>query len=107
MAEYILSKSAKADLKNIYRFGYKRFGELQAERYYDGLIACFGKIAKNPLQFQRVPEVGSGYHRCVYISESIYYRLVNNRVEIMAIIGKQDTTTRLQHYITGFTTTNP
>jgi len=96
MADYILSESAKADLKNIYRFGYVRFGEQQAERYYDGLISCFDEIAKNPLQFQQVPEVGKGYHRCVYISESIYYRIVNNQLEIMAIIGRQDASTRLQ-----------
>lgn len=95
MVDFILSESAKTDLKNIYRFGYKNFGEQQAEKYYDGLIACFAEIAKNPLQFQQVPEVGRGYHRCVNISESIYYRMVNNRVEIMAIIGKQDTSTRL------------
>ena len=61
MLNYVLSKSAKADLKNIYRFGYDRFGEQQADRYYDGLIACFREIAKNPLQFPLVPEVGTGY----------------------------------------------
>jgi toxin ParE1/3/4 len=94
MADYILAEAAKADLKNIYRFGFERFGEQQAERYYDGLIACFAEIAKSPLQFQQIPQVGSGYHRCVCISESIYYRVVNNRVEIMAIIGRQDTSTR-------------
>lgn len=95
MADYILSESAKADLKNIYRFGFERFGEQQAEKYFDGLIACFDEIATSPLQFQQVPEVGNGYHRCAYISESIYYRVVNNRVEIIAIIGRQDTSARL------------
>ncbi len=52
MTDYFLSESAKADLKSIYRFGVERFGEQQAERYFDGLIASFSEIAKNPLQFQ-------------------------------------------------------
>ena len=94
MVDYLLSEAAKVDLKNIYRFGYQRFGEQQAEQYFNGLIACFEEIAKSPLQFQRVPELGD-YHRCVYISESIYYRIVNERIEIMAIIGRQDAMTRL------------
>lgn len=95
MADYFVSEAARADLKNIYRFGYERFGEQQAERYYDGLIVCFEEIAKNPLLYQRVPEYGVGYHRCVYISESIYFRVVGFRVEIMAVIGRQDTLTWL------------
>ncbi len=95
MLDYILSEAARTDLKNIYRFGYERFGEQQAERYYAGLIACFEEIAKSPLLYQSVPKYGVDYHRCDYISESIYFRVVRNRVEIMAIIGKQDTSTRL------------
>lgn len=94
MDDYILSEAAKRDLKNIYRFGYHKFGEQQAEKYFNGLIACFEEISKNPLQFQRIPELGD-YHRCVYISESIYYRIVDERVEIMAIIESQHAMTRL------------
>ncbi|MBL4585440.1 MAG: type II toxin-antitoxin system RelE/ParE family toxin [Flavobacteriales bacterium] len=95
MVDYILSEAAREDLKNIYRYGYERFGERQAEHYYDGLIGCFAKIAKSPFQFQKVPEVGNDYRRFVYISESIYYRVKNNRLEIMAIIGRQDISNRL------------
>jgi toxin ParE1/3/4 len=94
MGSYILSESAKVDLKNIYRFGYQQFGEQQADKYFNGLIGCIEDIAKNPLQFQCVPELGT-YRRCIYISESIYYRIVNERVEIMAIIGRQDAKMRL------------
>ena len=94
MADYTLSESAREDLKNIYRFGFEHFGEQQAESYFNGLIACFDEIVKNPLQFQRIPEVGVDYRRCVYISDSIYFRVKNKKIEIMAIIGRQDTITR-------------
>lgn len=92
--KYVLSNAAKTDLKNIYKFGYERFGEQQADRYFDGLLACFEEITKDPLIFPQLPELGN-YRRCVYISESMYYRVAKNRVEIMAIIGRQDTSTRL------------
>lgn len=95
MAEYFLSGSAKSDLKNIYRFGFERFGEQQADRYFTGLIACFEEIAEHPLMYQHVPEFGNDYRRCVYISDTIYYRIVGDRVEIMAIIGRQDFPARL------------
>lgn len=90
MNKYLVSEAAKVDLKNIYKYGFIKFGEQQAERYFDGLILSFEKIAKHPYSYQETPELGDKYRRFVYFSDSIYYRVKSEHVEIMAIIGRQE-----------------
>ncbi|TXC78350.1 type II toxin-antitoxin system RelE/ParE family toxin [Luteibaculum oceani] len=90
MAEYKLSNEAKEDLIRIYQYGCVRFGELQAEKYFNQFFEYFELIADNPNSFEAVDHIKAGYRRCVCGSDSIFYRLNHNTVEIMAIIGKQD-----------------
>jgi toxin ParE1/3/4 len=42
MGNYKLTEDAKEDLRRIYRYGVKEFGEAQADLYYDGLFSHFG-----------------------------------------------------------------
>ena len=90
MANYKLSAIAKADLIRIYRYGYRTFGPNQANRYYDALFDEFDRIALSPFSFEAVDYIRPGYRRCVYQSDTIYFRVVDNKVEIMTIIGMQD-----------------
>lgn len=90
MAEYKLSNEAKEDLIGIYQYGVLCFGESQAEKYFNQFFDYFSIIASNPHSFESVEYIRSGYRRCVCGSHSIFYRLKEERVEIMAIIGKQD-----------------
>ncbi|WP_404406222.1 type II toxin-antitoxin system RelE/ParE family toxin [Pelagibacterium halotolerans] len=91
MAIYRLSAHAKEDLRRIYMHGLCEFGEAQADKYYNALFDAFEHIARQPLMHQAVDEIRAGYRRAICGSESIYYRVVGDRVEIMAIIGRQDT----------------
>ena len=90
MARYKLSTVAKEDLIRIYRYGYRTFGSNQANRYYDALFESFDRIASNPFSFEAVDYIRPGYRRCVYQSDTIYFRVVDNEFEIMTIIGTQD-----------------
>lgn len=90
MRRYKLSKSAQNDLENIYRFGYLRFGQKQADKYYLGLVKSFESIVANPLLYMRVDHIKPGYRKCVFVSERIYFRFENDMVIISAIIGRQD-----------------
>ena len=47
-------------------------------------------LAEKTFYFESVDYIKAGYMRCVSGSDSIYYKVNNNIVEIMAIIGKQD-----------------
>jgi len=90
MSNYKLSNAAKEDLIKIHQYGITRFGMKQADKYFDSFFDYFEKIAKNPFLFESVDHIRAGYRRCPCSSQTIYFRLINDSVEIMAIIGSQD-----------------
>ncbi len=90
MANYRLSEEAKEDLIRIYQWGQKRFGVIQAETYFNNSFGCFEVIAQRPFSFESVDHIKAGNRRCVCGSDSIYFRLNQQTVEIMAIVGRQD-----------------
>jgi toxin ParE1/3/4 len=90
MTQYKLSNVAKEDLIRIYHYGVHRFGVKQADEYFDKIFHCFLLIEVNPYAFEAVDFIKPGYRRCVCGIDSIYYRINNDCVEIMTIIGRQD-----------------
>ncbi len=90
MSNYRLSYVAKEDLIQIHQFGVKRFGVTQADKYFETFFEYLDLIAKQPFTFESVDFIKPGYRRCVCSSDSIYYRVENDIVEIMTIIGRQD-----------------
>ena len=90
MIKYKLSNVAKEDLIRIHHYGVKKFGMTQADKYYDSFFEYFNIISEQPFSFESVDYIKSGYRRCVCGSDSIYYRVNNDILEIMAKIGKQD-----------------
>jgi toxin ParE1/3/4 len=90
MAKYRLSNEAKKDLIRIHHYGVERFGITQADLYFNSFFDCFEIIAKQPFSFESVDYIKKGYRRCVCGSDSVFYKINNDIVEIMAIIGRQD-----------------
>jgi toxin ParE1/3/4 len=90
MAKYKLSAEAREDLIRIHQYGVEKFGMTQADKYFDSFFEYFEIIAESPFSFQSVDFIKKGYRRCVCGVDSIYYRINNNTVEIMAIIGRQE-----------------
>ena len=90
MADYRLSNQAKEDLIRIHQYGMKKFGETQADKYIDSLFEYFDIIADRPFSFEAVDYIKTGYRRCVCGPDSIFYRINEGAVEIMATIGRQN-----------------
>ena len=90
MADYRLSNAAKEDLIRIHHFGVRKFGIAQADKYFDTFFDYFEIIAERPFAFESVDYIKEGYRRCACGSDTIYYRINDNIVEIMAIVGMQD-----------------
>ena len=95
MADYRLSNEAKEDLIRIHHYGVRKFGNVQADKYFDSFFEYFDIIAQRPYSFESVDFIKDGYRRCVCGSDSIFYKINNNIVEIMAIIGRQDLNNKL------------
>ena len=90
MAKYRLSNEVKKDLIRIHHYGVERFGMTQADLYFNSFFDCFEIIAKQSFSFESVDYIKKGYRRCVCGSDSVFYKINNDIVEIMAIIGRQD-----------------
>ena len=83
MTKYRLSNAAKEDLIRIHHFGVKKFGITQADKYFNSFFEYFDIIAQSPLAFESVDYIKKGYRRCPCGSDSIYYRVNDNIVEIL------------------------
>jgi toxin ParE1/3/4 len=95
MAKYRLSNEAKEDLIQIHHYGVEKFGMSQADKYFDTFFEYFDIISQRPFSFESVDYIKKGYRRCVCGSDSIYFKINNSIVEIIAIIGRQDLTNLL------------
>jgi toxin ParE1/3/4 len=91
MANYRLSPNAQDDLERIWLYGLEHWGVAEADRYIEALFERFSELAEQPLLYPAVDEIREGYRRSVCGSDSIYYRIAHDAVEIMAILGQQDT----------------
>ncbi len=90
MADYKLSNAAKDNLIRIYYYGVEKFGITQADKYFDSFFKYFDIISQQPYAFERIDYIKKGYRRCACGPDSIYYKIENHTVEIMAIVGSQD-----------------
>ncbi|UOY07695.1 type II toxin-antitoxin system RelE/ParE family toxin [Muricauda sp. SCSIO 64092] len=90
MANYRLSNEAKNDLIRIHHYGIEKFGLLQADSYFATFFEYFEIIAQRPFSFESIDHIKKGYRRCVCGSDSIFFRVNGDMIEIMAIIGRQD-----------------
>jgi len=90
MENYKLSENAKSDLKRIYRRGIVEHGENQADKYYNTFFNRFEQIAEQPYLYQEVAHIRAGYRHSVCGADTIYYRICDDMVEIMNVLGQQD-----------------
>ena len=95
MANFRLTNTAKEDLIRIHQYGVRKFGIRQADKYFNDFFESFELISNQPYSFESVNYIKEGYRRCVTGSDSIYYRIENETVEIMTIIGRQDLNEKL------------
>lgn len=91
MGSYRLSEEAESDLYRIWLYGLEWWGLERADQYINEFFTRFNELAENPLQYPELNDIRHGYRRSVCGTDSIYYRVENATVEVMAIIGKQDT----------------
>lgn len=95
MTKYRLSNEAKNDLIRIHHYGVNAFGMVQADKYFESFFKYFEIIAQSPFSFESVDYIKKDYRRCVCGVDSIYFKVNEDVVEIMAIVGRQDLNEKL------------
>jgi len=89
MAKYRVAPNAEADLTRLWFYGLEHWGMGAADAYYTAFFDHFEQLAEQPLLYP-ASDIREGYRRSVCGSDSVYYRIDGETVEIMAIIGQQD-----------------
>ena len=92
MPKYRLTRKAENDLLNIASYGIEQFGVELSRQYYNKLKQRFDKLAEQPELYPLVEHVRKGYRRSVCGVHSIYYRIDQESVEIVRVLGRQDPT---------------
>ena len=95
MAKYKLTNEAKNDLIRIHHYGVEKFGMTQADKYFESFFEYFYIIAERPFSFESVDYIKKGYRRCVCGVDSVFFKVNEDIVEIMAIVGRQDLNDKL------------
>ena len=81
-----LSKRADTDLKKIYKYTYKTFGEKQADKYSESLEQCFMLLANTPTLGRRCDSIKPGLFRHEHQSHTIFYRIKSNHIFIVRLL---------------------
>ncbi len=90
MPKYRLTQKAEHDLLNIALYGIEQFGVERSRRYHNKLKERFDKLAEQPELYPLVEHVRKGYRRSVCGVHSIYFRIDEDCVEIVRVLGRQD-----------------
>jgi len=80
--EIRLTKRATADIKHIYKYTTKEFGDLQAELYLGGLDYTFDLLTDQPRMGKSISNSRFRYH---YKEHYIFYSLEEEIITILQI----------------------
>ena len=86
MFDIHLQVKAKADLKKIWQYSYKEYGEPQADKYYDELIVGMNVLKDNPKIGVVCNYVREGYRQYKINRHFVFYKLTKNRVHIIRVL---------------------
>jgi len=95
MGNYKLSAEAQEDLIRIHQFGVRKFGEQKADQYFFAFYERFDQLLEQPFMYPAADDIRRGYRMSVCGVDSIYFCVNGDNIEIMAILGRQDTIDRL------------
>jgi toxin ParE1/3/4 len=92
---YRITEVAAADLAALADHSIERFGVAQARRYGDALFDVFDMLVAFPMIGTDQGQIEPGLRRFVHASHAIYYRLAEDEIVIVSLLGPgQDPLTR-------------
>jgi len=89
--QLVISPAAKSDLKNIFQFGLRNWGQSQSESYLENLKDHVWNLTEQPLIGIERPELLDNIRSSPVESHMLFYRVLSKQIEIVRILhGKQD-----------------
>ena len=84
--EYRLAPKAIEDMEGIWLYSFKRWGEDQAGRYTDGLIAGFEFLVQNPEAGMACDHIRLTYRRYLIKRHVAFYRVTRYGIKIVRVL---------------------
>ncbi|MGB5278700.1 MAG: type II toxin-antitoxin system RelE/ParE family toxin [Gammaproteobacteria bacterium] len=89
--QLVIAPAAKNDLKDIYQYGLRQWGQTQSESYLSTVKNQFWLLTQQPLMGTERPELLPDTRSLPIESHTLFYRVTANRVEIIRVLhGRQD-----------------
>jgi len=87
----IIAPAAKADLKGIYQYGLRQWGQAQSGRYLENIKAQFWSITEQPLMGVERLDLLPCARSLVIESHILFYTVTTDTVAIIRVLhGRQD-----------------
>jgi toxin ParE1/3/4 len=86
---YVISKKAVSDLEEIWAYTVEKWSIDQADRYYSLIFDEINFICRNVDAGKSMNHVRKGYRASKVKSHLIFYRVVNDVVEIIRILHER------------------
>ena len=89
--QLFIAPAAKNDLKDIYQYGLRLWGQAQSESYLSTIKSQFWLLTQQPLMGTERPELLPDLRSLPIESHTLFYRATSTRVEIIRVLhGRQD-----------------
>ncbi len=89
--QLVIAPAAKSDLKDIYQYGLRQWGQAQSDGYLENIKDHFWSLTEQPLAGVERPELLPGARSLPIESHTLFYRVTTDTVEIIRVLhGRQD-----------------
>ena len=86
---FFISKKAVSDLEEIWLYAIEKWSIEQADRYYNLIFDEINYICKNISAGKSMEHVRKGYRASKVKSHLIFYRVINNTIEVIRILHER------------------
>ncbi len=89
--QLVIAPAAKIDLKDIYQYGLRHWGQAQSDSYLENIKDQFWSLTEQPLMGIERPELLPGARSLPIESHTVFYRVTADTVEIIRVLhGRQN-----------------
>lgn len=89
--QLVIAPAAKNDLKEIYQYGLRLWGQAQSESYLSTIKNQFWLLTQQPLTGTQRPELLPDVRSIPINIHTLFYRVTTTRVEVIRVLhGRQD-----------------
>ena len=86
---FVISKKGVSDLEEIWVYTVEKWSIEQADRYYNLIVDEINYICKNINAGKSMEHVRKGYRASKVKSHLIFYRVLNDTIEVIRILHEQ------------------